>query len=412
MEEMDDRKIQQIRQETVRQLHDMNCISLSASLKNTAKRMLGRNVSPRDRMFWPAGMLLLGLTEKSAGSDCNVKNGNTADTSAVSGSGDNTDRKAAEDYYAVWKKKQGGAIRCVDDALAGTAILRLYETTGKEEYLVTCREIYRFLKNARKDSKGSIIYNASGKDDYILADGAGMSAMFLAAYGAYEPEAYDLAALQLTNFKRYGCDLSGTLLGTGLPYHGYSFAEAGNAEKENGQPLKLGIIGWGRAIGWLMMGLSSCVEFLPAEHPERKEILSFLEDLSRNTMRFQKKNGAFAWTVPCMEGRTDTSATGMIGYGLLALQKEYARSQKKLDRETDSDKDMYVQKEAGFTDAASVEASLHSVCQSLFAETAQNGQVMNALGPCEDLGVYRQLYQCYAWGQGAALVFLKKYIVQ
>lgn len=43
---------------------------------------------------------------------------------------------------------------------------------------------------------------------------------------------------------------------SGLPYHGF--------DSDTG--VKYGIIGWGRAVGWLMSGISESLAYLPEKH--------------------------------------------------------------------------------------------------------------------------------------------------
>ena len=57
----------------------------------------------------------------------------------------------------------------------------------------------------------------------------------------------ELAVLQIVNFLSYGMDGK-----TGLPYHGYDMTDS----------CKYGIIGWGRAVGWLLRGMMGCTRAL------------------------------------------------------------------------------------------------------------------------------------------------------
>ena len=91
-------------------------------------------------------------------------------------------------------------------------------------------------------------------------------------------------------------------------------------------------------------------------------------------MTYQKPEGGYAWQVQAIDGHLDTSATGMIVYGLL---------------------------NGGGASAGEVEASLKALLNS-----ADGGRVMSALSSCDDFGVHYQTYGNYPWGQGAAMAAL------
>lgn len=353
-----------IEREAIVQLKNINRKSFKARCKNMAKKIMGRASEPKDMLFWPVGMLLMGLTQTSSES--------VADDSELV----ELCKEAVKNYYDIWKKKQKGRVTHVDDALAGFSLLKMYELTADSRFLDSAHDIFDFLRMASKDKERSIIYNVSGKDDFILADGAGMTSLFLSYYGYImnslgvedeAKEAYELATTQLINFMNNGCDMR-----THLPYHGYSLTRG-----------KLGIIGWGRAVGWIMMGMAGCAMFVPDTNIEKSKIMEWIYDLSNAVISYQRKDGAFSWALPCMEGHVDSSATGMIGWGIKNLYPYIeCRSEKLRERIDNMDK-------------------------ALLYMTQTNGCVIESLSPCEDLAVHRQVYNCNAWGQGAALACLK-----
>ncbi len=354
-----------IQREAVIQLHNNNKKPLKDACKDYIKKFIGRATSPKDMLFWPSGMLLLGITEK-----CSDK------LSDISKSIEESYVKEVNGYYDLWSSKQKGRICYVDDALAGVSILRMYEATGNSKYLDTAHNIYAFLKNTSKDSGNSIIYNVSGKDDFILADGVGMTALFLSYYGYIisglgledeAKEAYNLSSIQIINFMKNGCDSR-----THLPYHGYSLTKG-----------KLGILGWGRAVGWIMMGIAGCAMYLPKDHDKRKNIMDWAEELTKTIISYQRDDGSWSWALPCIEGHVDSSATGMIGW---SFKKLYPHIKNRIEE---------------------LEEAIVQSDNALLYLTDNNGKVLETLSPCEDLAVHRQVYGCYAWGQGAALACLK-----
>ena len=59
---MDERYIGLVK-ETIRELSDIMNVSIKDQFKDVIKSAMGRSVRTKDPMFWPAGMLLLGLVE-------------------------------------------------------------------------------------------------------------------------------------------------------------------------------------------------------------------------------------------------------------------------------------------------------------------------------------------------------------
>ncbi len=221
---MNSEEMEALTAEAACELNDLLRKSPKEKAKDLLKKAAGRGVRPDDPVFWPAGILLMGLAESPAPAG----------------------RAAAEKYLSEWVKDRCRVL-FPDDALAGYAALRLYSSLGdgeeKEEMKKACDAVFSFLRETPKNSEGSIIYNPARGNEYIYADGAGQTALFLSEYARVfgNREAGDLAALQITNFLKHGIDDR-----TGLPYHAYDLS--------SGQ--YFGILGWGRAAGWLLMGMA------------------------------------------------------------------------------------------------------------------------------------------------------------
>ncbi len=268
--------IQQLCEEAGRQLVGLFEESTKEKLKKLAKRMIGRRQDPKDPVFWPAGLLLLGLVE----------------------SGREEALSAAESYLEAWIQS-GSPLHFVDDALTGYVLVRLFRLTGKEEWKTAAAKIRDFLLALPVDERGSIIYNAGRGNAYIFADGAGQSSLFLASYGAAfsDEKAMSLAKVQVQNFLQQGMDAT-----TGLNYHGFD-AKSG---------VKYGIIGWGRAAAWLFMGLTAV-----AVHTKDPKILSDCRQFAGNVTRCRRKDDLFSWQLTALEGPADTSATGMLWWAMM-----------------------------------------------------------------------------------------------
>ncbi len=337
--------IDEVSLEAERELYELGQVSAKTRLKNMIKTILGDRPDAYDPIFWPAGLLLLGLVEAG-----------------------HADR--AGQYLDQWIKS-GMKVMHTDDALAGYVILRLYETTGKAEYKAAADAIYRFLTDARQDDAGSIVYNSERSNSYIYADGTGQAALFLARYGQVfqNEEAMKQARAQIQNFLEHGFDNN-----SGLMYHGYDVASG----------VKMGIIGWGRAAGWFLMGMTEVAKYCDPKADAR--LLAAYRQLVHNVMRYQRKDRLFSWQLEAVEGPADTSATGMIWWSVMNGLR------------------------AGLTHHDVIGAAADSA--SALAHQIEGGKVYGSSAECIDFAEYRQRYGNNAWGQGAALAFLAQEIIK
>lgn len=153
---------------TADELNSIMKVSPAQRAKDTVKKLLGRSVRSKDPMFWPSGMLMLGLTE--AISNCKDKQ--------------ELDKKihnALEDHFRLWQNNYGSRIRFIDDSLAGYCMLRLGEKEHLESFNAGWEVVRDYLKTAKVDNIGSFIYNPGMNNRNIFADGVGMATLFLAA---------------------------------------------------------------------------------------------------------------------------------------------------------------------------------------------------------------------------------------
>ncbi len=361
-------KLDPMAAEAARQLQALAHPPVRARIKNTVKKKLGRPGYSGDVIFWPAGLLMLGLLEAGH-------------------------LEEIEAYLGEWIQK-GMPVRNPDDALTGVVLERLYRETGKACYREGAGRILEYLENCRKDSEGSIVYGQRSRNSWIYADGAGQTSMFYAQMGEMEK-----AGRELCNFARNGMDAA-----SGLPYHGYD-AQSGTC---------YGIIGWGRAVGWLMLGLSACSEIGTRETEQNEDVRaavgilnaekkscccdetetahrtkkssdmqmdtvsSMQKRLIHSILERQREDGLFSWQLDCRKGPADTSASGMIAYALFKGR-------------------MLQGDDTGLYDA---------FAQALLDKVDENGRVQQSSAECVDFAQYRQEYGCNSWGQGAVLAFL------
>lgn len=330
------------------------------------KNVLGHQIAADDLVFWPTGLLAAGLWH------CRKKmlNSEKEDERMM------VDRieAALSAYFARWEKKKC-PVSYLDDLLSGEvflAILEEYQNDHRANGMIRGKNVFKYKKAVDKlaeyafsyptDATGSFPYRAAQQNGHVYVDTIGISCPFLYEYGRVygKDEGMELAVTQIANFLAYGIDTT-----TELPYHGY--------EVESG--MKYGIIGWGRAVGWLLRGMTKCMTAVYGLDRLQESFCRLIDVV----IAWQRKDGYFSWQLQAMEGPADTSATAMI---CLALQ-EGIRTR-------------MLQGEAY---QIVLDKGLHALRKSV-----KNGRVYDCLGECEGFAQYPQNYGAYPWALGVMLM--------
>ena len=325
-----------------------------------------------ERYSWPQALLAMGLLQ------------------AYEQTKDKTSLNSVFSYLRRWKNS-GYPISHVDHVMNGSVALWTEEILTREkredaeslEALWICREgaviCAGWIKAAKKTADGILAYR-SQHPDWLFADTLGMLCPFACRYGVQkqDKELLNLGIRQLELFFQKGMDEK-----TGLPYHGY--------DEKTG--MKYGIIGWGRACGWMLLGLSQSILWIseqsaacPSSQSVAREgcnrLLLLQQQLLDSVFAWQRADGGFSWQLQAREGHRDTSAEGMIGYGAWLAAETAA-----------------VQRSEQWSPALS---RLTVIMQT----SIRDGRVTDCSGECKGFAEYPQVYGTYPWGSGSALAFL------
>lgn len=331
--------------------------------------LLQRRAAWEDLIFWPTGLLAAGLWHCRCELMEKRKAGDVQEERLIL-----SIETALTDYYARWRKK-GMPVLAIDDLLAGETLLDAYmetEAQGSDGCLGLSMEtmldmlgcMADYATKAACDAKGSLLYRPGQGNAYIFADTIGLCCPFLFRYGEFfkKQEYRELALKQIDNFLSYGMDSA-----TGLPYHGYDLSDGG---------CKYGIIGWGRAVGWLLRGMSGCL----FSDYGRQHLETSCRELVDAVLSYQRVDG-FHWQLQAFDGPMDTSATAMI---CAAIKRGMAY---------------------GCLSGAEYEKALSSGGQVL-SHFAQDGLIWHSSAECEGFSCYPQRYGTYPWALGPALEVL------
>ena len=323
--------------------------NLAYYLKRTVKTATGKKQEPLDKINWPNGLLAKSLI------DYYMQNKNSEEAAIII--------KCLRKYYDRWIKR-GCKLYYLDDIYSGMALIDLQQITGEEKYKKAAETMAQYLFHHEMDGAGSFPYRPGQLNGYIFADGIGMVCPFLCKYGRTygDMNAINLAIVQMQNFIEKGMDSK-----TGLPYHGYQF--------ESG--IKYGIIGWGRGVGWLMIGMAESLAYMEETMPDYDMIKQSYRRMVDKVEAYQLENGLYSWQLTAKEGPVDTSATAMILYAiarsletkvLIGIHKSRMQRGK--------------------------EALLHMV---------KEGKLYDCLAECQGFSMYPQIYGAYPWSLGPAL---------
>ena len=146
---------------------------------------------------------------------------------------------------------------------------------------------------------GTIMYRNT-THNYRYVDTIGFICPFLTKYGIefQKEEAIHLAVSQIKNFEKYG------MLENKISCHAY--------EVNTKNPL--GIFGWGRGLAWFIIGTLETFKILPEKHLEKKYLQNLLQLIAETLIKFQRKDGSFAWNLLDEHSRSDSSATAVFAW--------------------------------------------------------------------------------------------------
>lgn len=339
------RKMEALRNSAANDLFRWPVLDRKEKWKRRIKKyVFFRNIPPIDHYYWPNALLAEGLSEgiKAGVDGCKV------DTLIQ--------------YYDAWIEK-GLPVYCLDNGANGMPLLDLYEYTGEIKYLDSAGQLADYLKMQKRGLQDILPYRP-WQENHVYADGLGMVCPFLCRYGKLteKEEMKQLGVVQLICFLKKGMDGK-----SGLPYHGYN--------SQTGE--KYGTIGWGRAVGWLLLGMARSLICMDEKRDGTGDLWEHFENLTEAVLDYQREDGSFAWLLPALEGPGDTSATAMIACALLEGWQE-----KNPDRRVER----AVRQAAGF-----------------LLSQIRDGRVTQCSAECGGFGEYPQRYGSYPWGDGPAL---------
>ncbi|KAL3693509.1 hypothetical protein R1sor_007160 [Riccia sorocarpa] len=201
----------------------------------------------------------------------------------------------------------------LDNIRSGVNLLFLYQKTGLAKYKIAADLLHDQLESQPRTHEGGYWHKLVYPYQMWL-DGLFMASPFRAQYAVMfdKPEEFEDIALQHIWMENHARDPK-----TGLLYHGW--------DESKQQAWANPITGtspsfWGRAIGWYAMSLVDTLDYFPADHPRRGELIAILGRLVKALVDFQDKDTGVWWEVVDQGGRAgnylESSASCMFTYSL------------------------------------------------------------------------------------------------
>ncbi|PLR68732.1 glycoside hydrolase family 88 protein [Bacillus sp. UMB0893] len=259
----------------------------------------------------------------------------------------------------------------VDAAILSYSVMNL-ENVDLDKYKPGFDQIWEMI-NSHIGEDGTVKYRIF-MSNYRYVDTIGFICPFLIKYGTKfnKNECIDLAINQIKKFNEYGMVDSFK-----LPFHVY---------KINDDKAPIGMMGWGRGLGWYAIGLIDAWGELSAGSENKPILEKLIIEFANKALKLQQKNGSWNWTVTRNESRADSSATATIGWFMIKASEIEIEE---------------VSKEC----LESAERAISYLMQV----TRKNGSVDFSQGDTKDIGVYSSSFDILPFTQGFCMRLISYY---
>lgn len=199
----------------------------------------------------------------------------------------------------------------IDHINNGKLLLTLYRVTGRDKYKKAADALRRQLITHPRTSAGGF-WHKNIYPHQMWLDGLYMAQPFYAEYAQlfHEDSAFNDIARQFVLIEQYARDPK-----TGLLYHGWDESrEQRWADKTTGRSPHV----WARSLGWFGMALVDVLDYFPAQHPRRAELLRILRRFVVAVRKVQDPATGLWYDIPDLPQRKgnypEASASCMLAY--------------------------------------------------------------------------------------------------
>ncbi len=209
----------------------------------------------------------------------------------------------------------------LDKLNSGKILFDLYAKT-KQERLKKALDILRDQIKTQPRTADGGFWHKKIYTHQMWLDGLYMASPFLAEY-AYrfgEKELYDEVANQILIVAKHTYDPV-----SGLYYHGWDESHRQRwANPKTGTSPNF----WSRSMGWYMMAMVDVLDYLPANHPKRPQIIGIMTKLSKTLEKYRDEKTGMWYQVTDKQGAkgnyVESSGSAMFIYSWVkAARKGY-----------------------------------------------------------------------------------------
>jgi unsaturated rhamnogalacturonyl hydrolase len=209
----------------------------------------------------------------------------------------------------------------LDRINSGKFLFDLYGYTKDERYKKAIFALREQLKTHPRTSDGGF-WHKKVYTNQMWLDGLYMGTPFYARFARdfNEPDIFNDVINQFAVVHKHSYDPK-----SGLNFHGWDESRVQKwANPETGCSPHV----WGRAMGWYSMALVDVLDYIPADHPRRSEILNILRQVAKGVKKHQDKSIGLWYQVMDQGNRKgnylEATASSMFTYSLLkAVRKGY-----------------------------------------------------------------------------------------
>jgi unsaturated rhamnogalacturonyl hydrolase len=151
----------------------------------------------------------------------------------------------------------------------------------------------------------------------------------------------------------------------GWPYHGF--------DAETLRPL--GMAGWGRGVGWLLLGLTDTALELPAGD-DQDRLVGLAELWLKKVANVQRSDGHWSWSLSMPSATADSSVTALVRYCIARLLETYP---------------------GRFADFGQ---TIERCSTAIDKATVRSGRVGQSSGEASAVGAYSEIFGANLWAQG------------
>jgi rhamnogalacturonyl hydrolase YesR/beta-xylosidase/lysophospholipase L1-like esterase len=202
----------------------------------------------------------------------------------------------------------------IDRINAGKPLFLLYEKTKDEKYRKAIELLRQQMREHPRTKEGGF-WHKKRYPYQMWLDGLYMGSPFLAQYAKTfnEPALFNDVVNQFVWMESHARDPK-----SGLLYHGWDESRQQKwANPETGLSSEF----WGRAMGWYAMALVETLDFVPLDHPRRRELIGILQRLAEAIVKVQDPKTGVWWQVLDKGGREgnylEASVSVMFSFALL-----------------------------------------------------------------------------------------------